>query len=123
MRVTRSQIIHGVTEYIQNDILPKMGNGRAMQIIISVGANAVAANNKLADAIFEHQMLRAVLDDDGSGTYEIDGLMDAMSKSIKQYGNFPVQIPAIPLLSPDGLTLHLSADDIAEMRARIIEAV
>ena len=123
MRVTKSQIVHGITDYVQTDILPKMGNGRALQILISVGANTVAANNKLVDTIFENQMVRGVLDDDGSGTYEISGLVDAMSKAIQQYGNFPVQLPAIPLISPTGLTLTLSADDVAAMRSRIESTV
>ena len=123
MRVTKSQIVHGITDYVQTDILPKMGNGRALQILISVGANTVAANNKLVDTIFENQMVRGVLDDDGSGTYEISGLVDAMSKAIQQYGNFPVQLPAIPLISPTGLTLTLSADDVAAMRGRIESTV
>ena len=123
MRVTKSQIVHGVTDYIQSDILPNLSNGRGLQIIVSIGANAIAANNKLADTIFENQMVRALIDDDGSGTYDIGGLADAMKKSIEQYGSFPAQIPAIPLISPTELTIKLSADDVAAMRRRIESAV
>ena len=123
MRVTKSQIVHGVTDYIQSDILPSLANGRGLQIIVSIGANAIAANNKLADTIFENQMVRALIDDDGSGTYDIGGLADAMKNSIEQYGSFPVQIPAIPLISPTELTIKLSADDVAAMRRRIESAV
>ena len=123
MRVTKSQIVHGITDYVQTDILPKMANGRALQILVSVGANTVAANNKLVDAIFENQMVRGALDDDGSGTYEIGGLVDAMSKAIQQFGSFPIKVPAIPLISPTELTLNLSADDVTAMRSRIETAV
>lgn len=123
MRVTRSQIVHGIVDYTKSDIIPKMGNGRALQILASVGANTVAANNKLVDAIFENQMVREILDDDGSGTYEIGDLVDAMSKAIQQFGNFPVQVPAIPFIAPAGMTLTLSADDVAAMRSRIETAV
>ena len=123
MRVTKSQIVHGVTEYIQSHILPQMVNGRAMQIIVSIGANAIAANHKLVDAVFDNQIVRALLDDDGSGTYDLDGLADAMTKSIQQYGSFPVQVPAIPLISPEGFTLSLSADDVTAMRESIESTV
>ena len=119
MRVTKSQIVHGLTDYIMSDILPKMGNGRAMQIVVSVGVNAIAANPKLADAVLGNQCVRAVLDDDGSGTYDLGGLVDAMTKSIQQFGSFPVQVPAIPLISPTEFTLNLGADDVAAMRSRI----
>jgi len=123
MRVTKSQIVHGVTDYIQSDIIPNLANGRGLQIIVSIGANAIAANHKLADVLFENQMFRALLDDDGSGTYDVSGLADAMSKSIEQYGSFPVSIPAIPLISPTEITLKLSVEDVDAMRKRIESAV
>ena len=123
MRVTKSQIVHGVTDYIQDAILPNLANGKGLQIIVSIGANAIAANHKIADAVFDNQMVRALLDDDGSGTYDIGGLADAMRKSIEQYGSFPVQVPAIPLISPTELTLKLTAEDVAAMRSRSACAV
>ena len=123
MRVTKSQIVHGVTDYIQSDILPNLTNGRGLQIIVSIGANAIAANHKLVDVLFENQMFRALLDDDGNGTYDVSGLAEAMSKSIEQYGSFPVSIPAIPLVSPTEITLKLSAADVDAMRQRIENAV
>ena len=123
MRVTKSQIVHGVTDYIQSDILPNLANGRGLQIIVSIGANAIAANHKIVDAVFDNQMVQALLDDDGSGTYDVDGLVDAMRKSIDQYGSFPVQIPAIPLISPAELTIKLTAEDVAAMRSRIESSV
>ena len=67
--------------------------------------------------------IRHYIDDDESGTYDISGLADAMSKSIEQYGSFPVSIPAIPLISPTEITLKLSADDVDAMRKRIESAV
>ena len=123
MRVTKSQIVHGIADYVQSEIIPKMGNGRALQILASVGANTIAANNKLVDAIFENQMVRGFLDEDGSGTYDISGLMDAMSKAIQQFGSFPVQVPAIPFISPAVTTLNLSADDVAAIKSSIDNAV
>jgi hypothetical protein len=119
MRVTKAQIVHGITEYLQSDILPQMGGARSMQIIVSIGANAIAANNKLVDAMFNNPIVLTMLDDDGSGTYDLGGLVDAVTKSIRQYGSFPVQVPAIPLISPAGFTLSLTADDIDAMQRKI----
>ena len=123
MRVTKAQIVHGITEYIQSDILPQMVGARSMQIIVSIGVNAIASNNKLVDEVFRNQIVLAMLDDDGSGTYELGGLVDAVMKSIRQYGNFPVQVPAIPLISPTGFTLSLTAEDIDAMKRKIEETV
>ena len=121
MRVTKSQIVHGVIDYIQSDILPQMVGARSMQIIVSIGANAITTNHKLVDAVFDNQMVRTLLDDDGSGTYDLSGLVDAMTKSIRQYGNFPVKVPAIPLISPTEFILSLTAEDIDSMRRKIEE--
>ena len=119
MRVSKSQIVHGVTGYIESDILPQLGGARSMQIIVSIGANAIAANHKLVDALFGNPIVQALLDDDGSGTYDLSGLTDAMAKSIREFGSFPLKIPAIPIISPAEFTLSLSADDVAAMRSRI----
>ena len=123
MLVNKSQIIHGMTEYIQSDILPKMANDRAMQIILSIAVNAALANNKLVDAVLNQEIVRALLHEDESGFYDISGLADAMKGAIEQYGNFPVTIPAIPLLSPHEITLNLDAADVDAMRRRIESAV
>ena len=119
MRVNKSQIVHGVTDYIKSDILPQLVGARSMQIIVSVGANALAANHKLVDALFSNQIVQALLDDDGSGTYDLSGLADAMAKSIQEFGSFPIKVPAIPLISPAEFTLSLTAEDVAAMRRRI----
>ena len=119
MRVSRTQIVKGVSDYIQSDVLPKMADDRAIQIVLSIAVNAVAANNKLVDSIFDNSIVRSMLDDDGGGTFDIAGVADAMRKAIDQYGSFPVSIPAIPLVSPHEITLKLNADDIEAMKRKI----
>lgn len=119
MRVSKTQIVQGVADYVKSSILPQLGGARSMQIIVSIGANALAANHRLVDALLENQIVRALLDDDGSGTYDLSGLADAMAKSIQEFGSFPIKVPAIPLISPAEFTLSLSADDVAAMRSRI----
>lgn len=123
MRVSRNQIIKGVADYIKNDLIPTMQNDRAVQIIFTIAINAAMANSKLTDSIFDNEIVRAMLDDDGSGTYEVSGIVDSMQAAIQQYGSFPVQIPAIPLVSPREITVKLTADDVSAMRRKIEETV
>ena len=123
MRVSKSQIVHGVTDYVKSEILPKMGDDKAVQIILSIAVNAAAANEKMVNAVLDNGIVRALLEDDGSGTYELNGITDAMRTAIDQYGNLPVHVPAIPLLSPREITLKLDAEDVDEMRRRIENAV
>ena len=122
MRVSKSQIVKGVTEYIQGEVLPKMDNDKAVQIILSIAINAALANGKMVDAVFANEIVRSMLDDDGTGTYEINGVADAMTAAVQKYGSFPVKIPAIPLISPREITLTLNATDVEAMRLRIENA-
>lgn len=123
MRVTKSQIVHGVTGFVQDDLLPKLDGDKAVQIIATVAVNAAMANSRLIDAVLDNGMVKALLEDDGSGTYEIDGLLSAMRTAVEQHGYFPVTIPAIPLLSPREITLRLDAGDMNTLRSRIENAV
>ena len=123
MRVSKSQIVHGIADYIQGEILPKMADEKAVQIILSIAANAAMSNGKLVDSVLGNEIVRTLLEDDGTGTYDVGGIADAMRTAIEQYGSFPVRVPAIPLLSPHEITLRLSAEDIDAMRRRIENAI
>ena len=123
MRVTKNQIIHGITDYINGEIVPQMGDNKAVQIIIAMAINAIKSNNGLLDRLLKNDIVRAILKDDNSGTYEIDGIMDAMRTAIDQYGSFPVNVPSIPLISPREITLKLGLGDVDTLRQNIENAL
>ena len=123
MRVTKSQIVHGVTDYVHSEILPKLSGEKAMQIVLSIGVSAALANGKAVNAMLDNEIVKALLEDDGTGTYEISSVADAMRSAIDQYGSFPVKIPAIPLVSPHEITLNLNAGDVDSLRKSIENAI
>ena len=122
MRVTRPQIINGLTGYIQQEILPKMDDDRALKILFSVAVNAIKANDKLIDKYLSNDIVRALIDDDGSGNYDIERLMDWIRTSVEEYGAFPVIVPPIPLVSPREITLRLGPSDIVAIQRQIENA-
>ena len=122
MRVTRPQIINGLTGYIQQEIMPKMDDDRALKILFSVGVNAIKANDKLIDKYLNNDIIRALIDDDGSGNYDVERLMAWIKASVEQYGSIPIAIPPIPLISPREITLRLSAPDIIAIQRHIENA-
>ena len=122
MRVTKSQIINGLTGYIQQEILPKMEDDRALKILFSVAVNAIKANDKLIDKYLSNDIVRALIDDDGSGNYDIERLMDWIRTSVEEYGAFPVIVPPIPLVSPREITLRLGPSDIIAIQRQIENA-
>lgn len=122
MRVTKNQIVRGLAAFVSDDILPKLENDRAVQILATVAVHAALANQALLDSAFRSPMLQALLEDDGAGTYEIDGILGAMKAAIDQYGYFPVTIPAVPLLSPREISLRLNSADVDAVRQHIESA-
>ena len=122
MRVTRPQIINGLTGYIQQEILPKMDDDRALKILFSVAVNAIKANDKLIDKYLSNDIVRALIDDDGSGNYDVERLMDWIRTSVEEYGAFPVIVPPIPLVSPREITLRLGQSDILAIQRQIENA-
>lgn len=118
MSVTREQIIDGISGFLHDEILPKMGQDKALQIGLAVAVNTMK-NGHLADAVFDNEMIRALLEEDEDGGYEIDGLLDGLKESVEKYGALPLEIPAIPLIAPRGATISLDAADIAGIRRRI----
>jgi len=119
LRVTKNQIVNGVISYVESEVIPQVGEDKATQIIVSIAVKAVQANSKLVDSIFENQLVKTLLDADENGTYELDGIMKCIEDSLKQYGAFPVNLPAIPFISNSEKTLAFSESDIGEIKRRI----
>ena len=122
MRVTRNQIVNGLASYVQQEIMPRMDDDRALKILFSIGVNAVKANDRLIDKYLSNDIVKALIDDDGSGNYDIERLMDWIKYSVEEYGAFPVIVPPIPLVSPREITLKLGPGDIAAIRRAIENA-
>ena len=122
MRVTRNQIVNGLVAYIQQEIMPKMDDDRALKILFSVAVNAIKANDRLIDKYLSNDIVRALIDNDGSGNYDIERLMDWIRTSVEEYGAFPVIVPPIPLVSPREITLRLGPADIIAIQRQIESA-
>ena len=122
MRVTRNQIVNGLVAYIQQEIMPKMDDDRALKILFSVAVNAIKANDKLIDKYLSNDIIRAMIDDDVSGNYDVERLMGWIRTSVDEYGAFPVIVPPIPLVSPREITLRLGPSDIIAIQRQIENA-
>ena len=119
MRKTKREILNGLTAYIDKELLPKLGDEKGLRVALDVAVHMVQANNRLADAVFNHPLAAAALRDDGTGSYEVGELLDALEASVRQYGELPVQVPPIPCIAPTGCTISLHAADIQAIRGKI----
>ena len=71
MRVQREQIVKGVADYLENDVIPQMKDDKAMQILLDFAVNMIKTNTKLADLIFDDTTVKMMFRCNEDGTYEI----------------------------------------------------
>ena len=117
MRVSKTQLVCGIVDYVENEVIPNVGD-KPTQIIASIAVKSVKTNPALADIFLENPMIKVLLDENENG-YEINGLFESIEESVKQYGPFPLTIPPIPIVSPVEKLLTFSAADVSEMKRRI----
>jgi len=117
VRVSKDQIINGLLDYIENEVVPAVED-KPMKIIVATAARAIRENHALADSFLDNGTVKMLLGENEDG-YEIESLFRALQDSIRQYGPMPIVIPAVPILSPTEKELKFSEADVDEIRRRI----
>lgn len=122
MRVDKTKIINGLASYVENEVIPKISNDKAMQIILSVSVNAIKGNTALTDKIFDNDIVK-IVGKFNNETYDLDSLFAITCESISKYGYFPIKIPAISFISPTEKDLRFSSEDVELLKTYIEESV
>lgn len=120
MRVTKEKIISGITEYMEEYIIPAMSDDRGMQIILFAAIKAVKSNEKLTDALLNNSIIQTLMDDNGTGSYDVDSLFSYLQSAIEKFGYFPIYIKPIPLISPTEKTLRFTVKDLDMIKKKIV---
>ena len=120
MRVTKERIISGIADYFESNIIPAMSDDRGMQIVLYAALTAIKNNTKLIDTLLENSMVKTLIDDNGSGTYDIDALFSYLKSATDKFGFFPVHIKPIPFISPTEKTLKFTSEDLEIIKKKIV---
>ena len=117
---TKKEIIDGVVEYAEKDLLPTLKTkDKMLSMVIYFLVTQLKLKPKIADIFFENSFVKMILPEDGE-TYDIDSFLKSIKESIKKFGGaISVTIPAIPLLSPAEKELRFGEDDIDAMLSYI----
>lgn len=116
--VTRNQIVNGVIKYAKNEVINKITD-KPLKMMLAAGVSALEINNSIADKIFQNDFVSKILNED-AGMYDIDSAVEILEKTIDEYGDFPVVIPAIKFLSPNEKELTFTSRDIRKLKGYII---
>ena len=125
MRVDKNRLIAGIATFVENEVIAKMTDDRAAQIVLSVAVKTIRVNPNVADKFLDNDIVRMILgyeDRDGKESYDIDSMTDMISESVRKYGYFPVLLPAVPFISAREKELKFGPDDVNRLKRYIEEA-
>ena len=118
---TKKEIIEGVIEYAEKDLLPVLkGKDKALSMVIYFLVSQLKLKPKMADIFFENPFVKMILPVEDGEMYDIDSFLKSVKESVKKYGGaIAITIPPIPLLSPAEKELKFDESDIDAMLAYI----
>ena len=113
--VSKHQIINGVIKYVKNEVIDKITD-RPLKMVLATGVSMLEANPSVADPVFKSGFISGLEKD---GAYDIDGICEIIENTMKEYGDFPVVIPAIKFISPAEKELTFGIGDIQKLKKYI----
>ena len=119
MTATKNQIIKGVVDYANAEIITKISD-KPLKIILAMFVSAIEVNHSISERIFNNEICSAILYET-DGAYDIDAAFEIAEKAMNEYGDFSITIPAIKFVSPDEKQLTFSINDIKKLKQYIIK--
>lgn len=114
MNITKNQIVTGVIQYAKKEVINKITD-RPMKMIIAAAVSALELDPALADALLANDVISSILHKDGD-EYDLDDAFKIIEKTMTEYGEFPVTIPAIKFISPEPKELKFTAADVRKLK-------
>lgn len=113
MEVSKGQLISGLVRFAKTDVISKIPD-KPFRMTLSALVNLIEVRPEAADVIFNNPLLKSE-----NGMYDIDLLEQVITKTIDEYGDFPVIIPAIKFISPNEKELRFTSEDVRKLKGYI----
>lgn len=122
MNVTKQQIVNGTTKYINEEVINKVTD-KPLKIALAIGLSMIDKKPGIIDEFFDNDKVEKILNKRVDGTYDIGEITEVVEKTLAQYGDFPIKIPAIKFISPTEKELSFSTSDVRKLREYIEGAI
>lgn len=106
-------MINGVVRFMKSDVISKIPD-KPFRMTLSAIVNLIEVKPEAADIIFESPFLKSE-----NGMYDVDLLEQIVTRTIDEYGDFPITIPAIKFISPTEKELRFTSDDVRKLKSYI----
>lgn len=113
MEVSKGQLISGLVRFAKTDVISKIPD-KPFRMTLSALVNLIEVRPEAADVVFNNPLLKSE-----NGMYDIDLLEQVITKTIDEYGDFPVVIPAIKFISPNEKELRFTSEDVRKLKGYI----
>ena len=112
MEVSRGQLVSGATKFAKNEVINKVTD-KNFKMVMSMLVNLLEVKPELVD-----EFLKPMANE--NGMYDIDLLEMVLCKTMDEYGDFPIVVPAIKFISPTEKELRFNSDDVRKLRNYIM---
>lgn len=120
MTVSRSQILIGVAEFIQRDVIGSITDV-PLKLILGAVAYRMRFNPDSFDSlVFDNTAAKVLLVETGGG-YDLDATLNGVLNSLQSYGSLTITVPAIPLISKTEKALTFNAQDVERLKQMIAD--
>lgn len=114
MTISKENIAHGVVKFIRNDVIASVPDN-SMKIILGIAAAAIETNPSAINSILDNEMVSAFIASPTGNGYDLSTLEQAAAAAMDQYGSLSVQLPGIPLISPEPKILSFGSGDVRSL--------
>lgn len=108
MEVSRGQLVSGATRFAKNEVIGKIPD-KSFKMVLSMLIDLLEAKPELADSFLKPMA-------NERGMYDMDLLEHLLVRTMDEYGDFPIIIPAIKFISPQEKELRFNSDDVRKLR-------
>ena len=108
MEVSKGQLVSGATRFARHEVINKISD-KPFKMVLSMLVDLLEAKPELADSFLVPMA-------NERGMYDMDLLERIACKTMDEYGDFPVIIPAIKFISPHEKELRFNSDDVRKLR-------
>lgn len=112
MNVSKNQLVNGATKFAKNEIINKIPD-KNFKMVMSMLVNLMEVKPDIVEEFLDPMA-------DKDGMFDMDLLENVLVRTMDEYGDFPVVIPAIKFISPTEKELRFNSDDVRKLKNYIM---
>ena len=107
---TKKEIADAVCKFIANDLMDGTEDA-GTRFSLCMAKRTLHDNPGIVDSFLGNPMVSGLVRESG-GEYEIDTLAKTLRNVLNGYESYPVAVPGVPLFSPKGGKVWITAQDV-----------